>query len=768
MISQEYIKLLKVLPESKLIEFSKLYYSIIYGSDAASIFNDKWTNVFLLKIVKSGKVFDRIVAIQTTSADVSEFVQKVIPLIAQESNNNKAYRKVDCLCLCNVVDKNLIVDTADLEFGINISLNDLQDVEQKIENNKTLREFLAPAVDKVFEEGSIKFNRKDKILYDLFTTSKKIADIKESFIGSYIQYALYTLGDQSGLELNNNIKTALPNLSVQAFDETIKKSISEGLIEYKNSKYRLTDSYKEKLEDLQAVSAATEKRLLEQFENCLNKYGISSLSKHILDSILELYKLNNTRELANLNHHDENESTEKKLVRNLYGTLSEVGIDNRYASTIIQEILSIVSDSEYLNKMSTTTLFTSLFNSDSLEDFLDTQKRIVYLDTQVLFQMLCVDYQDVPYEDSLYEAGNMLYKQLKESSDYVELYTTPEYIREVSNHLYEAHNLSRFINLDYIRDLGESKNIFYNFYLYLEENENMQFDGYDGYLMQLLNTDMSLPDSYYDFVSKVDSYVIELLNGMGIVVKPVEIYLDLSDIRRDYDNQLGTHPKRNRARDNDIACLYYLTDQSNFIHSETGLPDEPFLLTMDSTLIPLRTCLVKKYQRSYCYIYPPAKFANRLSIMNMKLDSRQINYNIICLAETNFKASNESISLLDVMTMFFKDDVGNKKLPRLLAKMKREELADENLRDFASKNNNNLPIDVALNYIHQHYRKIGWVHLDKVSKIFEEDELSEAICGLLKDSCEYIIKYNREDNSIYSKIDNLIENYIESQTSAGR
>lgn len=50
----------------------------------------------------------------------------------------------------------------------------------------------------------------------------------------------------------------------------------------------------------------------------------------------------------------------------------------------------------------------------------------------------------------------------------------------------------------------------------------MQFDGYNGYLMELLNTDLSIPNSYHDFVSKVDSYVIELLNVMGVVVKPAE------------------------------------------------------------------------------------------------------------------------------------------------------------------------------------------------------------------------------------------------------
>ena len=50
------------------------------------------------------------------------------------------------------------------------------------------------------------------------------------------------------------------------------------------------------------------------------------------------------------------------------------------------------------------------------------------------------------YGDSLYEAGRILYKQLQDSKDYISLFTTSDYVREVSNHLYEAYNLKRFVN----------------------------------------------------------------------------------------------------------------------------------------------------------------------------------------------------------------------------------------------------------------------------------------------------------------------------------
>ena len=172
----------------------------------------------------------------------------------------------------------------------------------------------------------------------------------------------------------------------------------------------------------------------------------------------------------------------------------------------------------------------------------------------------------------------------------------------------------------------------------------------------------------------------------------------------------------------------------------------------------MRKKLVENYQRAYWYIYPPLKFANRLSIMNLKLDSKKINYDIICMAETNFKASYDTISMLDIMSKFFKkDDIGNKKLPRMLAKMKAEERNSDFFREYADNNSNNSPIDVVLNNIHRHYRKQGLQNLDNISKLFEQDELSDQIISLLKESCNTVLKSNHVEERIYKELDLMIE-----------
>ena len=206
-----------------------------------------------------------------------------------------------------------------------------------------------------------------------------------------------------------------------------------------------------------------------------------------------------------------------------------------------------------------------------------------------------------------------------------------------------------------------------------------------------------------------------------------------------------------------FACI---SDQTNFINPETNLSEEPYLITLDTTLAPMRKKLVENYQRTYWYIYSPLRFANKLSIMNLKLDSKNINFDIICMAETNFKASYNTISMLDIMSMFFQNnDIKNKKLPRMLAKMKANEQKDDSLRQYSEKNNNNLPIDVVLNNIHRHYRQQGRSHLSLISKLFETDELSEQIVDLLKKGCVSISYKNKMDDQIYTELDKLIERY---------
>lgn len=757
MLAQEYIQLVKSLNSDNLLHFTKQVFLSKYKGNYVEMATCQWENTYLITIHHDKGVIKRLIHIADLSEDVRLFIEATISKIVTDTTD-KTFRTIECICLSSIEDKEELIDDVELEYGVVLKILDTNILSDFIEKYKNLKDFLFTLSSSEDNDSPTKFNNKDKILYDLFTTGGKIADIKNSFIGSYIQYYLLEFNALTVSELKDKLRTPLPNLSNQAFDDAIARSIKSNIIQYKSGKYSLRQDFKIKLDEIKALSIATERRLLQQFQNCLASYNLQNQSNVILDTIIELYQYHNNGDLATLNR-DDSGNIEQKLVQKLFNVLIETGISTKDVNTVVKRILDIVSDSEYLNKMSATTLFTSLFNSNSLEDFLGRQKRVVFLDTQILLQLLCVDYQDVPYNDSLYEAGKILYDQLNDSKEYLKLYTTPEYIREVSNHLYEAYNLKLFINLPFIKDFGPSKNIFYNFYLYLNEEE-MEYESYESYLMDLLNTDDPFPSDYYSFVSRIDTLVIDILNTMGVTIQAVDCPVNLAILRREYDNQLMKHPKSNKARENDILCMYFLSNQLNFINTETDLIEEPYLITLDATFIPMRKKLVENYQRTYWYIYPPLKFANRLSVMNLKLDSKKINYDIICMAETNFKASYESISMLDVMTKFFKgNDIGNKRLPRMLAKMKAEEKINDPFIEYTDKNNNS-PIDIVLNNIHRYYRNLGATQLSNITRLFEDDQLSDQIYTLLVDACNSIIKNNNVDQQLYDSLNQLMEKQI--------
>ena len=761
MLKEEYIQLAKELKGSLLQELAKHFFLYKYKGDSACIEKCEWENTYILTILRNGSEIKRFTYIPDETEEINTFLSSNLPIIAERSSE-KVFRKLECFYLSNLKDKESIIESADIEFGITLDIFDIDVIGDAIEKDKKLKDFLI-SITSSHNTPPAKFNQKDKILYDLFTTGNKIADLKNSFISSYIQYYLLVQGPQTVGDLKSYLRIPLPNLSDRAFDDAVSRCIKDDIIQYNNGKYALTNEYKIKLEEIQAVTIATEERLLRQFEECLDEFGLKNMSHFVLDKILEIYKAQNNSELATLNHSDDAGNTEKKLVIGLFDSLSKKGIEKGKVNMIVKKVLDIVSDSEYLNKVSATTLFTSLFNSNSLEDYLGTQKRIVYLDTQILLQLLCVDYYDVAYTDSLYEAGKILYQQLKESEDYLRLFTTSDYIREVSNHLFEAYNLRSFVNVSFVKEFGPSKNIFYNFYLYLKDFEDYHCSSYEEYISDLLNTDDELPNSYMSFVQKADRLVNDILNNIGINVVSIDPPSNLTTFKKDYDFLLDNHPKSIKARENDVICMYYLSNQNNFINAE-GVVDEPYFITLDTTIIPMRKRLVDHYLRAYWYIYPPLKFANRLSIMNLKLDSQKINYDIICMAETNFKASYDTISMLDVMSKFFKnDEIGKKKLPRLLAKMKAEERDSNDSREFSENNNNNSPIDVVLNNIHRHYRNLGFQYLDCISKLFEVDELSEAIYSLLKEGCNSVLKRKKVDDRIYSELDKMVEQHITSQ-----
>ena len=158
------------------------------------------------------------------------------------------------------------------------------------------------------------------------------------------------------------------------------------------------------------------------------------------------------------------------------------------------------------------------------------------------------------------------------------------------------------------------------------------------------------------------------------------------------------------------------------------------------------------------YVYPPVKFANRLSVMNLKLDSEKINYNIIQLTENNFNASTDTLSMMDTISQIMIGEALNgKTTPQKLAALKRTQMDDVKLKDFAIQNHNNTPIDIVLNDISRYYKRQSLARFQLLGRVFQNNELTDQLVTILKDSCSYYLRYQEINEKTYQDLDGLMK-----------
>lgn len=689
----------------------------------------------------------------------SALIENAIKCSAKSVDQGRHFNRLDCYAFCKLDDSKHLCDMADYMYQLVLNIYDIDVIVNDVLSKETVLNGILPQIKKSDKKN--RFSKQNKIIYDLFTTGAKVADIKYSFVSSYIQFALYDHEEIPPIELRAAVKRSLNNLTEQVYDATIQQEIHDGHIEFYNTKFKLTAKCRQDLDKIVASTSQQEELLHQQLKDCLGKYNLDGISSNVLNQIMALYKAYYDGELKPFGSEDKKIERERRLYNNLLDRLCTTGITQEEARQISKEILQVVGESEYLNKTALTGMFTSMFNSDELESYMNTQQRIVLLDTQILLRYLCLLYQDTEYNDIAYDSVKILFKELEDAKDYVQLFTTTNYVEEVVNHLYESNSLSRFLSLPYIMDMGPSRNVFFNFYLHLKDDEGIGFDGFDDFLAEMLEYDEVIPRDHNSFLEAMYPIVNEIFVNAGITVVNVQVPENLEEYHKEYRKVLDKIKIKNKghiSKTNDILCSVYLSDESNFLNPETEMTEIPFLISLDRSMYPFRDAIVSQFKRKNYYVYPPVKFANRLSVMNLKLDSEKINYNIIQLTENNFNASTDTLSMMDTISQIMIGEALNgKTTPQKLAALKRTQMDDVKLKDFANRNHNNTPIDIVLNDISRYYKRQSPAKYQLLGRVFQNNELTDQLVTILKDCCSYYLMYQEINNITYQKIDGLMK-----------
>lgn len=762
-LQEEYKNIISTLSENMFRDFVKEYVKAYWKTDEVEITDGPWDGGVDLVFYKNNVPEKR--NIQVTVQD--KYETKLMNDVIKSKKNVDMYSYQSSLYFfiskpISHSKKDELNDKAERDYDISLRIYDANKLACDIERYPKVRAFLMSLFSpKLLSKPT--FDIKNKVIYDMFTTGSNVANIKYDFINSFIQYYLLENSKKTIDDIQKQVNTQLTdNLSQKTILSQLDYQVKRGILVKDNfQRYSLSATTRGEFEKLRETSEILLQSLVLTIQQCLEKYGLHKFTNQVCNKLIELYNAHYNSEIEEISQsRDSKNISEHKVFEDLEGYLKTLPYTGE-VNTVVKDILLSVSDNVYLNKIAVTTMFTNLFKSNSFEEYFSVFKKNIYLDTQVLLQVICWSFKNTDYDDMQYGAVKYLMQQVTSQKDKVCLLTTREYVEEAVYHLWEAYQLQRLLQIPAITELGSSKNVFFNFYLHLLNIGEAIYADFTDFLYDLLGDDISVEGmGQNEFIHEISGRIEKILEYCGIEVITTRYYDELRVAQKEYDLHLldKRYSKPRRAQNNDLICMLYLSEECNHINPDSNLLDEPFFITWDSTFYTFRKKFLNKFKgRSYFYIYTPMKFANRLSVMNLKINTACINYDIISLAENNFKYSNESISFIDTLSSFFRsDDANNWKLGQKLATMRKQQEEDSEISDFSVGRQVYQPVDVVLKNIKDHYNNDVKTSFEIIVKIFEKNEIADMIVDIISRGCEIITTNAKLDDNYFQLFDKFI------------
>lgn len=762
-LQEEYKNIISTLSENMFRDFVKEYVKAYWKTDEVEITDGPWDGGVDLVFYKNNVPEKRNIQVTVQDKYETKLMNDVIK--SKKKVDMYSYQSSLYFFISKPIShskKDELNDKAERDYDISLRIYDANKLACDIERYPKVRAFLMSLFSpKLLSKPT--FDIKNKVIYDMFTTGSNVANIKYDFINSFIQYYLLENSKKTIDDIQKQVNTQLTdNLSQKTILSQLDYQVKRGILVKDNfQRYSLSATTRGEFEKLRETSEILLQSLVLTIQQCLEKYGLHKFTNQVCNKLIELYNAHYNSEIEEISQsRDSKNISEHKVFEDLEGYLKTLPYTGE-VNTVVKDILLSVSDNVYLNKIAVTTMFTNLFKSNSFEEYFSVFKKNIYLDTQVLLQVICWSFKNTDYDDMQYGAVKYLMQQVTSQKDKVCLLTTREYVEEAVYHLWEAYQLQRLLQIPAITELGPSKNVFFNFYLHLLNIGEANYADFTDFLYDLLGDDISVEGmGQNEFVHEISGRIEKILEYCGIEVITTRYYDELRVAQKEYDLHLldKRYSKPRRAQNNDLICMLYLSEECNHINPDSNLLDEPFFITWDSTFYTFRKKFLNKFKgRSYFYIYTPMKFANRLSVMNLKINTACINYDIISLAENNFKYSNESISFIDTLSSFFRsDDANNWKLGQKLATMRKQQEEDSEISDFSVGRQVYQPVDVVLKNIKDHYNNDVKTSFEIIVKIFEKNEIADMIVDIISRGCEIIATNAKLDDNYFQLFDKFI------------
>lgn len=658
-------------------------------------------------------------------------------------------------------------DVQATDKGIDLLVYDAKALADMAVDNIKIGDFLKDVYLEKAPRFSLEDVIKNKNLYDVLALGNDAANIRLGFLKSYAQAFLFDHPNSNVKEITAFIDATYGVEIEELYIKRILKDCCKGddpMLCCESGKYSLTDNARINFESIRRDSAIEECQARDNIAKIFSDAGYPQLASDAFKHLEKWYRAQYNLELTRLDRKSVSgfETIETRLEKWLLKFIK----DGTVRDEIIRGVVTVLSGNAYFNKIGRTHLFHSLLSNGAIDNYLDVFNKVIFLDTQVLLQLICVLFApEEEYNDFSFNTLRNFRAQVRKMGGKVRIATTSDYLDEVSHHLADARRLRTFIDMQDFDLLGGSKNVFVSFYLYLRNHASGRgYDSMDDFLSDLLG------EGYYPamndkrFTKFVNGNLCETLEEEGIEIKQ-PLFLGQHEWRNEmtrYEKMLymlGYEGKSKHAKKTDLNMMLLLDSddvQTRMLENRI-ITDSPFLVTWDATFAK---CLEKYLDsatgsriKGRWYVYSPSAMTDRLALATLELDPGTINYDIIRHAE-GFYYNGQSF--LDVLSQLINPERGLG-FTRKMIDLKRKQLGGiEN--DNKERNLEKTAIDKILEGIYRYYSRSKEFNLENVQSLSESEDSLEAFVNIIISACDGYREDEKIPDAVFESINNLIKN----------
>lgn len=555
----------------------------------------------------------------------------------------------------------LYSDTIELFYPTTISIPTLQDImETAIRNNINLVVYDYPKLVDLDEFSSVfkqNFELESitpayRVLYDMLLEGSNVSEIKNSILYSMLIFAIYNAENHeiNMSDLENKLHVFFPHVSMNQAISYLKRERRIQSLEHKKDWVTLTRKERNNIEKNIQEARHRETDFIYQFNAMLTRYGINNdKCESLILKLKQVYEENFKTNIQNpISAFD-------KKIETAFNEFKEVLkceiVDINLLDNLISDIKKLCTENTFLNRISASESFISLYDSPTLSTYLNQKCKHIYLDTPVLVYFICsklgvLKKGQSDWDNNLYVATKHLLEINQKIGKEIRFYTIELYIKETIGELRKALRIDAYKKYGILYNMPDTGNTFYNYFQYLKDSGYIDPKMTLATLLTTLGFQCTNPEDQ-TFVTTNIPIIKRFLQHYKIEYRYTESSHLYSNALTKYKEVLW-RKKKNRTEHAmmcDVNLVLHLTSQ--YIGSNSEI--DYYICSWDPTFADLGRWVVRQDPQKYHMFssYNPSKLANKLSYEKFNINAACITDSIFAYADENYELSTRIRNLYD-------------------------------------------------------------------------------------------------------------------------